>query len=288
MANGCRKFAIEYAPRMKITLASSLKSVVSSLASSPGRLLQGMRNQAYFLAMQRQVVGKYGYAKGLPMVPVTALVPGFDEQIRVYTYKPGTSLAVEIGLMKALAAARPGCRFLEIGSYLGEAVANVADTGAECVSLSLGDADMRQLGFGGHIAANRFFIKDNPRIKNIDANTHTYDFSGLGKFDLVFIDGDHTYEGVLNDTEKVVAHCLKSDSIIFWHDYADKSGVRWPVLAALLDGMPEAMRKRVFYIENTLSAIYLPESFALPTLEAYDSLAVPTYSYDIRLTLKPD
>jgi hypothetical protein len=230
--------------------------------------------------MEQRVSSTYGLPGGLPTIGVTDLLPNLNTKVGYYTYKPGTSLALEIAMMRTIAERKPGLRFLEIGSYLGEAIANVADAGAQCVSVSLGDEDMKKLGFGGHIANNRFFIKQHPNIKNIDANSHTYDFSGLGTFDLVFIDGDHTYEGVRNDTEKVFANCIKQDTIVFWHDYADKAGVRWPVLGAIMDGLPEIYRDRIFYIENTLSAIYVPESIVLRPKAKYDALARPTYAFE--------
>ena len=39
----------------------------------------------------------------------------------------------------------------------------------------------------------------------------------LGKFDCVFIDGDHTWEGVKQDTELALSLIHKRGSII-WHD----------------------------------------------------------------------
>jgi predicted O-methyltransferase YrrM len=46
----------------------------------------------------------------------------------------------------------------------------------------------------------------------------SFDWKKLGKFDLIFIDGDHSYDGVKADTE--LAHKLiKKGGMIAWHDY---------------------------------------------------------------------
>jgi hypothetical protein len=65
------------------------------------------------------------------------------------------------------------------------------------------------------------FIKENSKILHLEGNTKTFDFAGLGKkYDLIFIDGDHSYEMVKHDTEQVFKHLVHDNSVVVWHDYA--------------------------------------------------------------------
>ena len=69
----------------------------------------------------------------------------------------------------------------------------------------------------------------------------------LNKFDLIFIDGGHTYSVIENDSNKAFK-MIKSGGIILWHDYvpgktSDKDVVNY---------LNEISKyKRIFHIENT-------------------------------------
>jgi hypothetical protein len=57
------------------------------------------------------------------------------------------------------------------------------------------------------------------RIHCLYGDSATFDFSPfLGKVDLLFIDGAHSYEYVRNDTLRA-GPCCKAGSVIAWHDY---------------------------------------------------------------------
>lgn len=66
----------------------------------------------------------------------------------------------------------------------------------------------------GHLAAG------DPRFELVLRTRGTFDLTPaeLGKFDLIFIDGDHGRAGVENDTKLALA-CVKTGGIIAWHDY---------------------------------------------------------------------
>ena len=70
----------------------------------------------------------------------------------------------------------------------------------------------------------------------------TFDFADYyGKYDMVFIDGDHHYDSVKKDTETAFKLLKDNRSIIVWHDYGlDPETIRWDVLAAILDGSFES------------------------------------------------
>jgi hypothetical protein len=96
-------------------------------------------------------------------------------------------------------------------------------------------------------------------LKTIKHNSQTYDFDQLNKkFDLIFIDGDHSYEGVLTDTINSFKIRKDKSSIIVWHDYGNSpEKVRHSVLAAILDGVPREFHKNLYHVSNTLCAVYI-------------------------------
>ena len=64
--------------------------------------------------------------------------------------------------------------------------------------------------------------KFQDRIKHIKISSQ--EFTTSEKFDFIFIDGDHTFEGVKLDFNKFFPN-LKEDGIIAFHDYGYHDGV---------------------------------------------------------------
>jgi len=61
----------------------------------------------------------------------------------------------------------------------------------------------------------------------------------------------------------VFSHLLNEDSIVVWHDYAWQPGnIRYETMAAILDGVPEQFRNRLYAVRNTLCAIYYPDEIS--------------------------
>lgn len=122
-------------------------------------------------------------------------------------------------------------RVLEIGTYHGWTSHNLAlqlRGDAELVTINLPDGQTPRLNSSGWNA--KFFPEEKTpllfegrstakRIKQIKedtANLSAEDFSG--KFDLIFIDGSHSYPYVENDT-KLALSVANEQAIIIWHDY---------------------------------------------------------------------
>lgn len=62
------------------------------------------------------------------------------------------------------------------------------------------------------------------RVTQLLGSSDAFDYSPyLGKIDLFFIDGAHSYDYVKNDTEKALA-CLAPGGVVIWHDL--KGGFR--------------------------------------------------------------
>jgi predicted O-methyltransferase YrrM len=60
--------------------------------------------------------------------------------------------------------------------------------------------------------------KDLPNVSPLMSKSADLDYASLENVRFVFIDGDHSYEGVRRDTEKALAHLRRTGGLIVWHD----------------------------------------------------------------------
>jgi hypothetical protein len=152
------------------------------------------------------------------MLSLADLFRDFDQRIVNIGQLPrgswSTPLADVVMLLKIALCAEPK-RLMEIGSYRGYTALFLArhispdarivtidrhpDHGEAYRNISLASMIERRVG-----AADRaMFAQDESVI-----------------YDLIFIDADHSYESVRNDTELVLP-LLSPDGFIVWHDYAN-------------------------------------------------------------------
>lgn len=209
-------------------------------------------------AKKKHLKNTYGITQ-LPTVSILDVLPGLNETLNNIAFLEGSSMVTDFALLKGLARSMKDCEYLEIGSWRGESLSNVADVATHCTSVSLSEKEMREMGIGeGFIKVHGLFTKDYKNITSIGHNSMTFDFSCLNKkFDLVFVDGDHTYEGVRKDTENVYKLLKDDNSVIVWHDYT--YGVETPrheVMAAIMDGLPVEAHKYLYHVSNSMCAIY--------------------------------
>ncbi len=201
---------------------------------------------------------------GLPVVALETLFPEFEARIPLVAFLDGGSMVTDHALLISLAKQFDNCTYFEIGTWRGESVYNVASVAKECYTLNLSDEEMRRMGLSEeYIDLTAYFSKEKPNIHHLRGNSFHFDFGGLNKkFDLIFIDGDHHYKSVLNDTKKVVQHLMHENSVVVWHDYAkNPENIRFEILAGILDGLPASMHKWLYHVENSLSAIYINKPF---------------------------
>jgi predicted O-methyltransferase YrrM len=128
---------------------------------------------------------------------------------------------------------------------------------------------MSEMGLNEKFIAQYAFLSKNANnIVHLKGNSLSYDFKNLNKkFDLIFIDGDHHYDSVKNDTRKVFEHLVHDDSIVVWHDYAyTPEKYRPEVLAAILDGTPMEFKKYLYHVSNTLCAVMIKTDYPVEKL----------------------
>ena len=210
-----------------------------------------------------EVIRKYNLPQGLPVVDIADLLQAVDERVSPFSFLEGTSSPLDLGLLKGLARRFPGGEYFEIGTWRGESVVNVADTAIHCTTFNLSEAQMREKNISEKIIAlHWFYSKNNPAINHVHGDSRTFDFNSLGKkFDLIFIDGDHNFEFVKNDTKKMFGMLKDERSVIVWHDYGDSpEQIRWEVLHGILESTPEQYRKNLYRVSNTQCAIFTREN----------------------------
>jgi len=261
-----------------------LGALLGMILKRPGHLRTGLQAiyESYEMDQRRtEVAKKYGLAKGLPSVSILDLLPEFIETVAPYSFLYGMSPPLDIALLNGLARKFKDCSYLEIGSWRGESLANVAGIAKECVSVSLSSEEMRSFGMtDNEIATSGFFTKGLANVIHVGHNSQTLDWTPYrGKFDLVFVDGDHSYEGVKIDTKNAFSLLRDDSSILVWHDYGlTPETVNWRVLAGILDACPPERRKNLYHVSNTVCAIYSSRPLVASQLEFS---APPTKKFSI-------
>jgi len=205
------------------------------------------------------VAKKYPNKTTLPVIEIDELIPDFNETLNTFTFLGGGSLPTDIILLKALANQIDNCAYFEIGTWRGESVVNVAETAKECFTLNLSKEEMLTMNMPKEYAdLHGFFSKDKMNIKHLFGNSLNFDYKGLNKkFDLIFIDGNHTYDFVKSDTQNIFKHLIHDDSIVVWHDYAyHPEKVRSEILVGILDGVPKEFHNNLYHVSNSMSAIF--------------------------------
>lgn len=237
------------------------------------------RNVFYKKQLQRKQ-----FATQLHTIDLLDLFNGkFDVELNNYTFLENTSTVLDLSLLKALAQQKTDCNYFEIGSLRGESLYNVASVAKHCTSLTLSNQQMKDFNFKPTLLKSaNIFSKDIKNLTLIEDNSLTYDFSKLGKFDLIFVDGDHTYNGVKSDTANVFKHLIHENSIIVWHDYTYyPETVRHEVLAGILDGIPASHHKNLYHVSNTMCAIYTTNPNIKSEMLQFPT--VPTKTFKVKI-----
>jgi predicted O-methyltransferase YrrM len=185
----------------------------------------------------------------------------FNITITPVTFLDGGSMVTDLALLKGLAGKINNCAYFEIGTWRGESVANVSPLCTECFTMDLSDQEKKKLGMpDDYIRQHAILSKHLKNVIHLKDNSLKFDFASMNKkFDLIFIDGDHHYGSVLSDTINVFKHLVHDKTIVVWHDYAYNPGtVRNETFAAILDALDDSLHSKLYYVANTMCAVYFP------------------------------
>ena len=210
----------------------------------------------------------------LPLSNLADLVPGFKP--RITNLEPHTATGnvtiFELFAINFITAALDPKRLCDIGTFDGRTTLNLA---ANCPP----DSRIVTLDLPAEkLADTRFALEDYDKslvakpssgerfngrpeaakLTQVFGDSGYYDFTPFNNsFDLVFVDGSHAYEYVINDSRIALNLLRNKKGAIIWHDYDNP---RWP---GVLKGLDELMRtdefKGIKHIANTTLAFKIFE-----------------------------
>lgn len=205
------------------------------------------------------VATTFSLPNGLPFTDPGQLVTSLDVEVSPYSFLEGGSLPTDLALLKALARDRPGCSYFEIGTWRGESVANVAAFAGECATLDLPSEELQRRGaHPDYIAQQGMYCNGLPNVTRLFGDSRHMDLSAHhGRYDIVFVDGDHRHASVVDDTRTAFKLLRDERSIIVWHDAGHQStDQRWEVVHAILKGCPPGKAPLLRRVAHTLCAVY--------------------------------
>jgi hypothetical protein len=183
-------------------------------ATFPDRTGRDFVNQAQFLAASTRI--------DIPGVPLQHLFKDTTITLRPETVLSGSVNIFDQTVLCGLLRLVKPMTVLEIGTFRGGTTWHLhenAPRGATVYTMDLPDDAMPDDITDSALARikTRPFLPDSHRVVQIQIDSKTWDGSLPSKAQFVFIDGDHSYAGVKNDTEKAL-QCVDSAACIAWHD----------------------------------------------------------------------
>lgn len=180
--------------------------------------------------------------------PLNEVVP--PQQVRILYPTPslGDVTTYELYVLNSLVSAWAPRNIFEIGTLHGRTTVNLLEN-AEQLDM------LYTLDILENLPANKF--STHPRVskvKRIVADSRKLDVGPYtGRMDLVFIDADHTFDAVLNDSRKSF-EMLSPNGCIIWHDYMAVVDTK----NACHQFMREHPERRYVQIEDTTLLVMLP------------------------------
>jgi predicted O-methyltransferase YrrM len=160
-------------------------------------------------------------------LPVAAIFEGILEQavpLGAINEETGHDNHAEMLYVIAVAAHLRRRRIFEFGTFLGRTTLHLARACPDAAVTTLDlPAEENPWAFGPHVGSYFAGTPEAARITQIRHSSMTFDPSPLaGTMDFVWVDGDHGYEAVKNDTGKALA-LLAPGGVILWHDFGPDS-----------------------------------------------------------------
>lgn len=152
--------------------------------------------------------------KHLPEKSPSECIPFFDETrvtIQQCPFGPWSTPLIDVMGVVKCAMGFESRRVLEIGSYVGHTAKLLAENTKPDVRITTLDENP------DHGSAYRNTPVEGKMDRRI-GKVSMEPFKAGEKFDLIFVDADHRFPAVINDTE-VAFNLLSEKGVILWHDY---------------------------------------------------------------------
>jgi predicted O-methyltransferase YrrM len=212
------------------------------------------------LNFKDELIKRYHLPNGLKKINFKEFLKE-ENTLDSFSFLEGGSIVTDYLLLSALTKKlnKPTC--FEIGTWRGESALAMAKHANKVVTLNLSKQELTNFGLSKeYVELQGYLCNKANNIEQLWGNTFNYDFTNHHRcYDLIFVDGDHKYKSVINDT-KIAEKLMKNKkSVIVWHDYGfGAETIRYEVLLGILKGLPKDMHKHLYSVNNTLCAIYYP------------------------------
>jgi hypothetical protein len=177
----------------------------------------------------------------IPKVGLPEVVPeNVDIQIREPIRSVGNLALLEVIVIAKLTRYHNPDRLFEIGTFDGRTTLNMAANcpedakvytldlpGEQIHSTKLPVVPVEKIYIDKEISGSRYLGTDcEEKIVQLYGDSAIFDFSSFfDTIDFVFVDGSHSYEYALNDSERAIRLLRDGRGIILWHDYGQWDGV---------------------------------------------------------------
>lgn len=197
----------------------------------------------------------------------------------------GGSGILDYLLLKALVLKFDIKTYLEIGSWSGESLSCVSALVSNCYSISLPDEKVEGT-FRSHWGKNNFskyFSKNLPNVTYFNEDSKLFNYNKIeNKIDLVFIDGDHTYQGIYIDTKRIFEVIDCENTIVVWHDFKVKRDEAISTTVdAVFNAIPHSLSKNIFAVDANMCGIFIPDKYL--HFFDFEDRQDEVYSYNVSL-----
>jgi len=207
-------------------------------------------------------------AKPDPIVPSVPASDVIEDDTNVHLSRiaalDGNITPSELMIISGFVSQRKPAVCFEIGTFDGRTTENMAANqpddgkcytldlppeGADAAALPLACGDITYINketSGARISSS----EKSGKITQLYGDSGTFDFAPYeNQIDLMFVDGSHSYEYVLADTEKAYK-MVKPGGLILWHDYDSRW---WPGVTRALNELQsqDARFGEIRNIQNT-------------------------------------
>ncbi len=175
-------------------------------------------------------------------LPLTAIFPGVERcsiPLGAINSETGHANHAEMLYVVGAAAYRNARRIFEFGTFMGRTTYHLAATTVDAHVWTLDlPRDANPWPFAGHVGSYFFDTPEAARITSLREDSTSFDPAPFrGSMDFVWVDADHSYSGVKNDTAKAL-QLLAPGGTIMWHDFSADSPGLVEFFAEFTQGQP--------------------------------------------------